>query len=151
MKKALAETVQSDTTRKTEEPAVKKISVQAQDKFDEQKVISVFETYIQLHHPETTVTIALKSHKPEINGDAISVEIDNKLQLEKLEVIKLQLQNLLIKRLNNGCITLSFKFFDNSDGKEAKKLYTAQDKFEHFVEINPVVMELKNIFGLELD
>ena len=37
------------------------------------------------------------------------------------------------------------------DGKEKKRLFTAKDKFEHFMGLNPAVGELKNLFGLEIE
>ena len=38
-----------------------------------------------------------------------------------------------------------------ADTTEEKKLFTAGEKFRHFIELNPVVADLKSIFGLELD
>lgn len=151
LKQAFAETAGIAKSEKTEQIAEQKVNLQARDSFDGQKIQAVLDAYIITHKPETSVSIALKSHKPEISGDEVILEIDNKLQLEKLEAIRMSLQNNLMKGLNNGAVKLSYKFFDNSDGKEEKKLFTATDKFAHFCELNPAIVELKKIFGLELE
>mgnify|MGYP000018577436 FL=1 len=118
---------------------------------DERKVVAALERYIQDHRPEPTVAIALKTHRPEIDGENIVLAVDNQLQQDKLEALKMHLRNVLMKLLNNGFITLSFKLFDDQNSTEEKKLFTAGEKFRHFIELNPVVADLKSIFGLELD
>lgn len=123
----------------------------AREAFNQDQVIQALQEYIQLHKPETAVAIALATHKPEVTGEKIVVEVDNDLQITKLNDIKQGLHNLLVDRLKNSFIKLSFHIFDNSDGKEEKKLFTSHDKFEHFMQVNPAVAELKTIFGLELE
>lgn len=59
--------------------------------------------------------------------------------------------HVLMKTLNNGFLSFDFQLFDSNKTTEVKKLYTAEEKFNRFVEINPVVVELKKIFGLELE
>ncbi len=56
-----------------------------------------------------------------------------------------------MKNLKNGYVTFEFKLFDSNTTQEEKKLFTASEKFEHFMKLNPVVADLKNIFGLELE
>lgn len=119
--------------------------------FNEEKVILMLDDYIAKNISETTISIALKSHKIEIQDNMIIIAVDNQLQLEKLEAIKINMQNVLMRSLNNGLISLSFKIFDNSDGKEEEKLFTAGQKYERFVKLNPVIAELKAVFGLELE
>lgn len=111
----------------------------------------MLDDYIAKNISETTISIALKSHKIEIQDNMIIIAVDNQLQLEKLEAIKINMQNVLMRSLNNGLISLSFKIFDNSDGKEEEKLFTAGQKYERFVKLNPVIAELKAVFGLELE
>ena len=129
---------------------MQQFKVEARDVIDERKVVAALERYIQDHRPEPTVAIALKTHRPEIDGENIVLAVDNQLQQDKLEALKMHLRNVLMKLLNNGFITLSFKLFDDQNSKE-KKLFTAGEKFRHFIELNPVVADLKSIFGLELD
>ena len=138
---------------------MQQFKVEARDVIDERKVVAALERYIQDHRPEPTVAIALKTHRPEIDGENIVLAVDNQLQQDKLEALKMHLRNVLMKLLNNGFITLSFKLFDDQNSTEEKKLFTAGEKFRHIkIELvfqnrllNPVVSDLKSIFGLELD
>ena len=125
---------------------MQQFKVEARDVIDEGKVVAALERYIQDHRPEPTVAIALKTHRPEIDGENIVLAVDNQLQQDKLEALKMHLRNVLMKLLNNG-----FKLFDDQNSTEEKKLFTAGEKFQHFIELNPVVADLKSIFGLELD
>ena len=121
------------------------------ESFDEAKVVAALEKYITEHTPEQTVSIALKTHRPVLEGEKIVLLVDNQIQLEKVEAIRMHLQNMLMKNLKNGYVTFEFKLFDSNTTQEEKKLFTASEKFEHFMKLNPVVADLKNIFGLELE
>ena len=113
---------------------MQQFKVEARDVIDERKVVAALERYIQDHRPEPTVAIALKTHRPEIDGENIVLAVDNQLQQDKLEALKMHLRNVLMKLLNNGFITLSFKLFDDQNSTEEKKLFTAGEKFRHFIE-----------------
>lgn len=130
---------------------VRKEQVVAREAFGEENVVTALEDYIGTHEAEPTVAIALKTHRPEVKGEAIIIYVDNQLQMEKLEALKQYLHNALMKKLNNGYLALSFKMFENNSPREEKKLFTSSEKFEHFVKLNPVVVDLKNIFGLEIE
>lgn len=128
-----------------------RIQLDARDAFDVARVEKAYDDYIRVHKPETTVVVALKAHKPVIRGEEICIEIDNRLQWEHLDALKINLQNALMKSLNNGFISLNLKFFEDKDNREEKKLITAQDKLEHFVQQNPVVGRMCEMFGLQIE
>ena len=109
---------------------MQQFKVEARDVIDERKVVAALERYIQDHRPEPTVAIALKTHRPEIDGENIVLAVDNQLQQDKLEALKMHLRNVLMKLLNNGFITLSFKLFDDQNSTEEKKLFTAGEKLK---------------------
>lgn len=142
---------QTETVRKVQGESEKSAQVEGHEPFGERQVTAAFEAYIAKNKPESAITVALTAHKPEIQGDSVVVEVDNQLQIDKLEFIKISLQNALMRAVNNGYITLEFKIFDNSDGKEEEKLFTSAQKFDHFMKLNPVIAELKTMFGLELE
>ncbi|WP_251620814.1 hypothetical protein [Odoribacter lunatus] len=150
LKEAFAESSQLYVNKKnvvTEQ----KIVLEARDPFDVEKVEKAYDDYIRMHKPETTVMVALKAHRPIICGEEICIEVDNQLQQERLEALKIGLQNVLIKSLNNGAVSLTLKFFDDKNGVQEKKLITAQDKLEHFIRENPVVGKMCEMFGLQID
>ena len=80
---------------------MQQFKVEARDVIDERKVVAALERYIQDHRPEPTVAIALKTHRPEIDGENIVLAVDNQLQQDKLEALKMHLRNVLMKLLNN--------------------------------------------------
>ena len=123
----------------------------AREAINEAKVMAAFERYIIEYKPEQMVVIALKSHQPLVQGEQITILVDNQLQIDKVEGIKMHFHHSLMKFLNNGFIALNFDLFDVGVTTEAKRYYTSSEKFEHFVELNPVVNDLKQLFGLELD
>lgn len=109
MKKAFAESAERYDVKKPEAAPAISVRVEAHDAFDEGKVKGVFDRLIQQQHPDTIVSIALKSHTPEIEGDRIIVKVDNQIQVEKLEAIRHSLQNALMQGLNNGFVQLEIR------------------------------------------
>lgn len=152
IKDSLKTISQTDPVRKAEEVVIKREQIASREAFGQPEVVGALESYVASHKPEPIISVALRAHKPDVQGEKIVVLADNQLQIDKLENIKFQIQNFLMRSLKNGSITLSFQIFDDKTHKdEVKKLYTASEKFEHFLKLNPVVADLKVIFGLELD
>lgn len=152
IKDSLKKIAQTGPAGKAEEVVVKREQVAGRESFGQPEVTGALEAYVASYKPEPIVSVALRAHKPDVQGENIVVLADNQLQIDKLESIKLQIQNFLMRSLKNGFITLSFQIFDDKTHKdEVKKLYTASEKFEHFLKLNPVVADLKVIFGLELE
>lgn len=126
--------------------------VKAQSEFTIADVTSALETYVATSQEDTAVKIALTSHTPKVQGFVITLEVDNDFLLSKVTDIHPNLLLFLAKRLNNGFITLNVQVYAESEnGEEKRRLFTAKDKFDHFVEINPAVSELKALFGLEIE
>ena len=145
------------TSFKIKEPAevkeqeAKYEKIKSHDAIDEQKVRDAIRHYVENCHPDPIVAVALESHQPIVSGDQIRIFVDNQIQMEKLHAIQMHFSHVLMKTLNNGFLSFDFQLFDSNKTTEVKKLYTAEEKFNRFVEINPVVAELKKIFGLELE
>ena len=135
-----------------EEGKVEDNRVKAQSEFTVADVISALESYIATSKEDTTVKIALTSHTPKVQGFVITLEVDNDFLLSKIEEMRPYLLSFLTQKLNNGFITLNVQVYTESEnGEEKRRLFTAKDKFDHFVEINPAVSELKALFGLEIE
>ena len=126
--------------------------VKAQSEFTVADVTSALETYVATSQEDTAVKIALTSHSPKVQGFVITLEVDNDFLLSKVTDIHPYLLSFLAKRLNNGFITLNVQvYMETENGEEKRRLFTAKDKFDHFVQINPAVSELKALFGLEIE
>lgn len=151
IKDSLRQAVLSQPAAKVEAVNPLQENGKEREPFDEAMVVAALEKYIADHKPEPTVSVALKTHRPFIEGEKIVLLADNQIQLEKLEAMKMHLCHILAKYLRNCKISLEFRLFDSQSAREEKKLFTASEKFEHFVRLNPVVADLKNIFGLELE
>ena len=149
----MAETRESLQVRQEEGSAkVEDNRVKAQSEFTVADVTSALETYVATSQEDTAVKIALTSHSPKVQGFVITLEVDNDFLLSKVTDIHPYLLSFLTKRLNNGFITLNVQVYtEPENGEEKKRLFTAKDKFDHFVEINPAVSELKALFGLEIE
>ena len=126
--------------------------IKAQNEFTEADVSSALESYVASSHDDTTIKIALTSHAPKVQGFVITLEVDNDFLLSKMSDLHPYLLSFLSQKLNNGYITLNIQVYvEATDQKENKRLFTAKDKFDHFVEVNPAVGELKALFGLEIE
>ena len=149
----MAETRESLQVRQEEGSAkVEDNRVKAQSEFTVADVTSALETYVATLREDTAVKIALTSHSPKVQGFVITLEVDNDFLLSKVTDIHPYLLSFLAKRLNNGFITLNVQvYMEPENGEEKKRLFTAKDKFDHFVQINPAVSELKALFGLEIE
>ena len=127
--------------------------MKAQSEFTAADVTAALESYITTLGDEDKATkIALSSHAPKVEGFVITLEVDNDFLLTRTMDLHPVLLSFLMKKLNNGFITLNGQIYvDQNDGEEKKRLLTAKDKFEHFASINPAVGELKALFGLEIE
>lgn len=151
IKDSLRQVSEVQAVVKPQAVVVKHTQVKAREAVNNERVSEAIKVYLAAHKPDPTVTLALTTHLPLVEGEKVTFLVDNQLQLDKLLSLKVQLQTAFMKTLNNGFISLEFQLFDTNITQEEKKLFTSSEKFEHFVKLNPVVAELKNIFGLELD
>lgn len=151
IKDSLKKIAQAEPALKLQQVEEKQEQVVSREAFNQQQVVNALENYVAKYAPEPIISIALKSHKPDMKGESVIILADNQLQLDKLVGIKIQIQNFLMRALNNGFISVAFHMFDNGVHHEEKKLFTSGEKFEHFIKLNPAIADLKVIFGLELE
>lgn len=153
LKMAMAETREDQRIQQEEGGTkVEDNRVKAQCEFTVVDVVSALENYVATSLEDTTIKIALTSHAPQVQGFVITLEVDNDILLSKMMDIHPYLLSFLSKKLNNGFITLNVQVYTEPEsGEEKRRLFTAKDKFDHFVEINPAVSELKTLFGLEIE
>lgn len=153
----IIDTIDQLTNEPKEPPTIGKLDLESQEQinahhpFNVEKVVEGVKKYILQHHPEATIELALNTHAPIIDKEKIIILVDNQLQLEKLETLKNHLSGFLMRYLNNGVLVLNFQLFDTGKTTEKKRLFTATEKLDHFMQLNPVVAELKQLFGLELE
>lgn len=152
LKMAMEETKESLQTQQEKDVKVEDGRVKAQSEFTVTDVTAALESYVTTSQEDTAIKIALTSHTPKVQGFVITLEVDNDFLLSKMMDLHPYLLSFLTKKLNNGFITLNIQIYtEPENGQENKRLFTAKDKFDHFVEINPAVGELKALFGLEIE
>lgn len=79
----------------------------------------------------------------------VIVHLHNPIQETLLNTIKSEALTFLREKLSNHTILLSGKFAEV--GEEKKVLYTNREKFDHLMEKNPKLKELKDRLGLDSD
>lgn len=154
LKKALEETKEKhNEPRERQSVKTDDNRVKAQSEFSLADVSGALETFLAtLGEEDKAAKSALLSHAPKVEGFVITIEVDNDFLLTRVMDLHPALLSFLMKKLNNGYITLNVQIYvEKNNGEEKKRLFTSKDKFEHFVTINPAVGELKALFGLEIE
>lgn len=95
------------------------------------------------------VTYQLLSQEFDFVNNKVIVHLHNHFQETLLDEIRLDLLTFLREGLQNESLQLGGEVKTVADDK--KVLYTNREKFDHLIEKNPVVRELKDRFGLDTD
>ena len=96
----------------------------------------------------------LENHKPTVDNDfVLHLELENVLQEEILNEVRHELIAHLRASLKNDYIQLEveIRVLEEDEGKDAKRLYTDQEKLKYLMEKNPNLDKLKQTFNLDLD
>lgn len=84
----------------------------------------------------------------EFSNNRITIPLTNPIEEPLLLSIKGNLIDFLRGKLNNNSIQVSGRL---QEFQQKKVAYTNKDKFEHLVEKNPILNELRDRFGLDPD
>ncbi len=88
----------------------------------------------------------LSENLPILKGTNIHLTFYNQTMKNDLLFEKLDLMNYIRKELNNYDIELVITV---NEAEKQKVVYSAQERFEHLAEKNPVLLELKKAFKLD--
>lgn len=86
--------------------------------------------------------------RPELKASKIELELPNAGSKLSFEENKYDLVNYLRKKLQNFDIELNI--IVNEEIKLVKKVLDSKDKYQHFVDLNPEVNALRDMFDLEI-
>lgn len=93
------------------------------------------------------VISAMKTYEPELLDDfKVKIKVDNRSQLEEMNLKRTDLHEFLRKNLKNGGIDLQFEIQKNAD---LKKAYTDEEKFREMAKKNPHLNTLKQELGFD--
>ena len=90
----------------------------------------------------------LTLNNPALDGTTIIHELPNESSKIDFEKEKPELLNFIRMKLHNHDVTITVNV---NETLKLKRNYTAQDKYNRLVELNPNLELMRNLFGLELN
>ncbi|TAF45334.1 MAG: DNA polymerase III subunit gamma/tau [Sphingobacteriales bacterium] len=139
----------SNFVTKTNEPQY--LTGNQNNEFDESDLLTTWKAYIALMKQKNKMSLAalMESNYPILLPNfEIQVLINNTLQENELKAEKIDLVNYLRNQLKNFSINVTSII---NSTNTSKKPYTSKDKYNYFVEKNPAINDLKNMFSLTFD
>lgn len=128
------------------------LTSEVNEQFDEATFEKVYNDYIQLldKTAKSRISSFLKNSKYKLLDNAIvELELRSKLELELLEEDRLDLIPFFRSGLKNS--NFDFKFFVNSDLIQQTKKVSKQDLLKIMSDKNPLVSDLVQGLGLEIE
>ena len=133
---------------KPKEETPEDLSKKPADEFTTEQFKSLWDSYIKSVEHDKNFYATLTKHKLEINGNVITLPVDNKVQADLIKDRKTELLGILREKLNNYQIQLETKVMEVTSND---KPYTSHDKYDKMVEKNPALKKLKDQLSLEID
>ena len=120
------------------------------DSFSEQEMQRIWSERVQLLFGKQPSLLSSLTKRPPRLMDVhlIELTLDSEHELEKVNLNKTALLDIIRKDLNNYSVQLSTPIEEVVTGKKA---YTPKEKYEKMLEQNPHLDMLRQKFGLELD
>jgi len=138
-------------SEKVEEEIKEEVLPEKLEPFHEDKVVLTWQTFkeIRLKSGAGDTEQLVLSREMKKSGDAnIVISLASQLEVSILERFEQDIVQYFRKTLNNTTIQLDKHVAEQHSGK---KLYTSRDKFDHMVEQNPTLKELKERLGLDFE
>ena len=136
---------------KKEEEKLDYVSGDSKTEFTEQEMLKYWNEYADRVKQEGKINIftLMNSHAPVLlENQQIELTIENKIQENLLSHEKIELLNFLRTKLQNFSIDIQSRQIEQTN---KKRLYTSSEKYQHMVEKNPQLEELKRRFNLNVD
>ena len=127
------------------------ISGDSEDGFDNDTLLKFWQQYAEQIKAAGKINLftLMTSNAPALLPEhQISLIIENKTQENLLAIEKIDLLNFLRVQLRNFKVDIITKQAEQSD---KKRLYTSNEKYQHMVEINPKLEELRRRFNLDIN
>lgn len=121
------------------------------DKFDIEAVKRAIVQYAESRSSESDFFLTLKSATPEVDGNNVVLNVDNKYSMELLTPNRQRIEGAIATFVNNGGVKLSINVVEIQNRVTKPVYITAAAKLEHFIELNPTVADFVELLGLELE
>lgn len=115
--------------------------------FDEPSLKSAILDFVDKNKVGPVVENSLKN-SIKLEGEMITVELTNPVEVDGLEKIKAELLTFIRNKFQNNAIQLQHNV---NIEKAAERPYTPKEKFEAMMKENPLLGKLKDTFGLDPD
>lgn len=89
----------------------------------------------------------LTSSEPNLKDTTIKITYPNAMMMEEVKKNQIPILNYLREKLQNYDINFDLDF---NEDIEKSFVYTAQEKFEKMLEINPILGEFRRTFELDI-
>ncbi len=126
------------------------VLVEKNTPFNQERLDLVWKEYANKVKEEgKEILFSIITNSPELQeNNKIYITLQNSALLDEFNANKSELLSYLKETLNNTNLEIisSVKSIDVKG-----KLYTAKDKFEKMSELNPTILKLKDLFGLEIE
>lgn len=148
---SISELTKQNSSAETDDEKVEYTSTDREE-FDRKTFDACWENMIQFLEKQkldgwSIFGPALKGRKPEIDENfKITLKIENKSQLEELNLIRTEIHSYLRKALKNGALELEVEIVRD---KKEKKAYTNEEKFNKLAEEHPILIKLKKELDLD--
>lgn len=117
---------------------------------DEAKLKTVWHTILRRKKAENMMEFTLLNRQYHIGPDnEIVLHLENHVMLDQFTALRPDILRELKQQLGNRSIKLRAELMEVQD--EGRKLYTSADKFNYLAEKYPVLIDLKQRFGLDAD
>jgi DNA polymerase III subunit gamma/tau len=116
---------------------------------DETKLRSVWHEILRRKKSENMLEFTLLNRPYQINAqNEILLQVDNPVQVDQFNHIRPALLTELKERLQNRSVRISVEVVEH---KDENRLYTSQDKFNYLADKYPLLVDMKQRFGLDTD
>ncbi len=120
--------------------------------FNDEAVKVAIQNFVETKINDSQLFIVLKSLEPKVTGSDILFYVDSNFTEQQILPYKQRLESAIATFVNNRNVTLQIKVVEGGAAEPAKPVYITQaDKLNHFIELNPVIAEMVELLGLEIE
>ena len=116
---------------------------------DQAKLKTAWHAILRRKKEENMMEYTLLNRQYYVNEqNEITLHLDNHVMMDQFSTLRPALLAELKQQLGNRSIVLRAEVVEVQD---EKRLYTSQDKFNYLAEKYPVIVDMKQRFGLDTD
>lgn len=120
--------------------------------FNDEAVKAAIQNFVETKINDSQLFIVLKSLEPKVTGSDVLFYVDSNFTEQQILPYKQRLESAIATFVNNRNVTLQIKVIEGGAAEPAKPVYITQaDKLNHFIELNPVIAEMVELLGLEIE